>query len=1538
MANQRQYLQVPSNYIPQYNANGYVIGYLDPSTHKYYPVDEQGNAYYEKKSNNGNRNSDKDIAGTSLLPIKGISNALKTKLTRTGIADVPSLLVYGRTVENRKKLAEALNVDRSYVDSWLKQADLWRVPGMTPDIAFLLVQAGVRNVEDLSNLDVKRALPLLYSLGNVQTDFTPPTEEALTDMIIRAGSIVKASSGGASFYQLELSEDDKAPAYLMDQIKIRNASMSQDNFSVIQNGFASLGTLGLSRYRPLPSKIRGQVVCKKGTILAGAPDQLVEISGFLSSGHDSTDTAPAPSSYTDDQGRFELTMPDAYCFKEVVTFRVRTRDNSYSFIKNASDIINLQLDDDNAVELESPFIVDGSHIETKVTARALPSVALMGEGDKIIRLSSDTAPSRIYSYKILNRLVEPKLSRGSNRLGVTAAIDVDRFQDNLKIEPTYVYKMSSLGIGYVLNMHQAWVPDGFALGSLLYSLILAPGEEQKIILREREQSYDIGDEATAADITSESYEVSQTDDEDAAYDYALNQLSNGGSSYSATTKTSSAGASGALGGLLNGISFGLSVGGGWSKTTSSGNSSAYQRNAHNEASSFAQNFQHAIKSASERIAQTKRVSIRAASGDEAEGVTSKIIANNNHSHVMTVQYWEVMRRYKVETTIDGVDMVLFVPLELIDFLPTTFFDGLRYKLDYTLSDYQMSIFNKGILNRRYKVVLKYYDVLHDALPWKYRSGLELMRHYSELPDWKTEDVFNKNGESFHIAVSGNFVEYDRVSVRVYLKGGKGMVEGVPVTCLKAFASVSNEIKYCQTRKELKETLRKLKNEASQTLIFKITLPDNSTVYDLSHMTVENHPEPLTGKLCNDWDRLEGWERKAIQNYNGWLEKNASNNTFLKETYFSTLTRSSINHYKQGLPECFTDPDWSLSERDLMALGETRLKVGFRKYDEESESELRNYKPVSPSAAESIVGVFLPFASVLSNAIEEKTAGPQYNTPDIHLVSSVGSMTSKTTMNFVSYGACLRYRELLRMEETFHHILSDVVRYSQVVWASFSTDERAIMLEKYTIDISQAGTANETIPLLNCVNVMEPLGFYGNCMLFPFTMPEGLSEPLTRALQEDGRLSTSYQTEKDWQDALYNYHTNSFRVPTTVISLPTDGMIGEAVLGETNVSELIDLTRFWNWKDSDSDKDHVSISSKYLKSNDLLDDVTTGGFVKTAEGAVAPTAVKVSDLVSALVAKQTPKFSNMTGQEQLAAIMDKVTASASTGRDKIVESNSKLAQAAMDAAIQQAIIAAPAKAKEEVAAELQKKKEEEERQQKELEDAKNQVDELQKQVDQLQQQLQLQQQNPQQQTDQNTPENQNAADDQNTQSDQNNQTDGGGAQPEAKLQYSVEGISPIAITEKNGSWAAQMAMILSWKQGTLIHPKTMLDNSGDSKLSRKFKNDKKVDFDEIKDFLPKIGMTTEARDLSAEVFVELLSQYGPLLMCLSDTNNSGSDPSLIVVTGIHWENDTYVLEYRTESMTSSKTLSLYWVIEKYKILMSDKKKAGIGLMRLMAKKN
>ena len=59
--------------------------------------------------------SDKDKIGTSLLPIKGISNSLKSRMAYIGLHDIPSLLVYGRTVANRKKLADMLQVNPAYV-------------------------------------------------------------------------------------------------------------------------------------------------------------------------------------------------------------------------------------------------------------------------------------------------------------------------------------------------------------------------------------------------------------------------------------------------------------------------------------------------------------------------------------------------------------------------------------------------------------------------------------------------------------------------------------------------------------------------------------------------------------------------------------------------------------------------------------------------------------------------------------------------------------------------------------------------------------------------------------------------------------------------------------------------------------------------------------------------------------------------------------------------------------------------------------------------------------------------------------------------------------------------------------------------------------------------------------------------------------------------------------------------------------------------------------------------------------------------------
>ena len=67
---------------------------------------------------------------------------------------------------------------------------------------------------------------------------------------------------------------------------------------------------------------------------------------------------------------------------------------------------------------------------------------------------------------------------------------------------------------------------------------------------------------------------------------------------------------------------------------------------------------------------------------------------------MTIQYWEVMRRYRLETCIDGVDLVLFVPMSLIPFLP----EGQRFYLD----NFAHTEFTREHFKTRYDTLLRYF--------------------------------------------------------------------------------------------------------------------------------------------------------------------------------------------------------------------------------------------------------------------------------------------------------------------------------------------------------------------------------------------------------------------------------------------------------------------------------------------------------------------------------------------------------------------------------------------------------------------------------------------------------------------------------------------------------------------------------------------------------------------------------------------------------------------------------------------------------------
>lgn len=882
---------------------------------------------------------------------------------------------------------------------------------------------------------------------------------------------------------------------------------------------------------------------------------------------------------------------------------------------------------------------------TAVKPRALPSVKLMGNGDEAVYLPTDTAPSRMFNYYMIQRLVDPKISKDNQeykRSKLTGAIDVMSFKKNLSENQEKIAIARTLGIGYVLNMHQAWVPDGFSLGNLLYSLVLAPGEEQRIIVREHKESYTVDDRASAIDTINDSYQNSQQDNETAAFSNAVDRYSNAHTDSNYYSSTSSKGSSGL------GFFFGIGV----SSSASSINkgssaSNAYQSDTYDEVSSAAQNFQSSIKTESDRIAMAKRASISIASSDETESVSSKIIANHNHSHVMTVQYWEVMRRYKMETCIEGVELVLFVPLKLINFMPDK--NNVDYKkqgfqkLELNIEDF--SRFTKDNFIYRYGNILQYADILSGSLPVKYHGGLELMRKYAAYPKWKAEDKLASDEKVVELKLSGYFMEFDDVSATLYFNNGKlsvcGEVEEQSYISIHPSMNTRKDVLYAMRKIRNGKSVIKNQNEVSghasvdyyteesvekQEIVFRFYLPSSVSRDDISHIYVKNTVSTWEYHLSQSTVYMEDSEIKAIERYENKL------NDLYKDDDDSKNDIQKIAHYREGLPECYVEPIASFSKSELVELGGIEIK-----------------------AAVNVGGI-----SQTTGANVEEGKITVCNREGITAVCSAYKLgTSPMRIDIASNIPVLGYNEIMQMEETLRHVASDTLHYSQVVWSCLTDNERIMLLEPYTIDLEgnekwgKAGS-NESIniSLLSCVNAKKLLGFYGNCMMLPFTYPEELAEVLGK-------------TAADIQDELYRYHTSNFRVPSTVVSVPTDGMVGEAVLGATNVSEKIDITRFWNWKDSEID--HMEIDQSSLNGNSILSFAQSKSVDAPTVGVAATEHIANSNLLNALLSRPQATFADVLANTDLRELMKTADTNASNGRDNVVKANTDILKTAVTAA-------------------------------------------------------------------------------------------------------------------------------------------------------------------------------------------------------------------------------------------------------------------------------
>ncbi len=1235
---------------------------------------------------------------SNLISIKGISKKMCEYLNRLRIYDAPGLRCRTMTIEQRKILVGKVNefmanapkeqqLTLNQVEMWVRQVEFWRLESISQDTAFMFASAGIRSIFDLAKCDINKLYPVLQSLAGSQLsnheleskdkvngyieeakrlagssvrsvssdlfnignylkldrkidastvntfmqlgiftaadlveNYTPNTitseyhifkriyqklytttppapnhlvqycqaaKEYLNNMTNAEGySVAKAKD-----MTLLAAEDENcieewgySPEYLFTFKSSYSATPTDNNYNIIKQG---LEELVIDECAPLPSVIKGTVLYDDG--IGGSPnngykperDVLVELEGLMVPVVDVAQSMVNPTCVTLENGEFTLVLPEQYNLKTTVTFIFNLYGETHKISYNASQLLaNVSASskggDELTVVMPEPFRLNActvcSRNQLDKGEGALPSVKLMGNDEKSVHLTSDTLPERIFSYSMVCRMTNPDVknerdydseSDESNlaRMKMRSAINISKYRDSgLNIA-------SELGFGYVLNMQQVWIPDGYALGDMLYSLVLAPGEEQRIIVNESTDQYTVEDEGNATDRITDTYSQSQGDYASATFRGAISQMSTADSASSYRSKSSS-GSAGAFLGLFGGTH---------SSASSSGSSSAHasQRDSYNNASNAAQRFQTNIKSSAERVSSTHKQAVRAAKSNEQDAVSSKIVANHNHSHVMTVQYWEIMRRYKIESCINDVNLVLFVPFSLIDFGQSTDLKS------GTASDKVKK------LKDSWKNVVRYYDVLYSELPYQYRRGLNLCRKYYNLETFQLQET-NTRVTQITVRVLGNFTSFDDIKaqgVSMVMKDGKSFRPasiGSSVCQLPLFES-----SFPKTREQVISTLR---------------------------------------------ERF-----LATKNYNGFFDF-----TFLIPENYTDSDVCRIDIRRSCYEYQVTAPQELINSAMLNLLGEIDNLVKDNKKTDKEAVNAKYYGDVMDSLTTQISSREVMQLSELQIFGVGLSSGQSSITFDIGTVSD-----SYISINASCNKTYLRCDELREINIALAHIRDNRVDYSRLVWGSLSTTELALILDNYTIESDDYKTedgkenAGKDIPLLNCIDVMSPIGFYGNSLMFPFCMPKQLAEQIGK-------------TSKEIQNNLYKYHANAFRVPSTSISLPTKGMVGEATLGETNVSEKIDLTRFWNWKDSDID--HLDISSDYMSKNSILtsDNANTMDISAATQG-VAPTAhISTPDLVSALLSRQDPAFKDLSKLVDMGDILKEADKNNAAGRDKALD--------------------------------------------------------------------------------------------------------------------------------------------------------------------------------------------------------------------------------------------------------------------------------------------
>lgn len=997
---------------------------------------------------------------------------------------------------------------------------------------------------------------------------------------------------------------------------------------------------------PLPPRVEGVLLNSDGTpakhvsVTAPAPDY--SESELEGDARLANLRWGVPRDVTDARGAFSLQLPSAPAPAGGLTLRVRGANAATVVRLRRVDVVDARLGslalDRILTPLPTSVLAQLREIQTDILARSEEDVienpeefaapapqVMLGEGDCSRYFRSGSGVIDRFRYGVMIRLIEPQMNRWRplyrvaaandrylpfavpdasdsfwtaagvesavgqlqglgrlvlvNRTPISRPIDVTDFHRQIERSPVDLPKASTLGLGYVVNMRQTWVPAGLSLGDLVYSLPLAPGEQQRIAIQETRQSASEREMEAMSQTERQTFVETEDASALATFQSAFDEAASGGSRMRSRSSTES-GAVTASTGIIGAIFGGGGASAGYSNSSSSGSTSSWQNTSRDFTSASAQEMHSAISRVAAASRRSTRTRIRVASAMERTQVTTRVVTNNNRNHALTMQWWQVLRHYNVSSEVDDVQLVCFVPLELVAFLPA----GHPLALPSTVS--------RASLLARYDMVIRYHDVIRPFF----------RRHPAYAYGLRQLDEFASNPE---MEPASSDVEQDVVDFRLH--GTFMPFEDIYVTAVgRSGARVG--------------PVRLAPQGANQTV-------------NLTPETYESREE-LLGHLKSR--RLTGANTELRASIP--LPRGIGRSDVVR---FDVSRRFTSLSYKLGLP------DFDFTNIFEIAEFVKRQHVSMSASD--LEEELGG--PIVRVATATLPG------NVSFLGSESFAAGSQ--------------MAGVLPIPTVRVAPVLSFADLLRIESMFRHVVRNTVTYSKAVWASLTPEERAILLERFTIGVPAGGVTgpDQEVPLLNCVT-NRILGFFGNAAIMPFAIPPNVAASME-------------VTSRDIQDALLRFHRQAFQPTRSSITLPARGTLGEAILGGCNSSEKIDLTRFWNWHDSPIPQADA-IPPSALEPARVLPTGAGGGGGGGGAGGVGTGSGSTGSIISinspspsgsstglaeALIkgAPDLAKELDMTGLETLQKQISADTASAAAGRKEAIDSVTQIQLQAMKSA-------------------------------------------------------------------------------------------------------------------------------------------------------------------------------------------------------------------------------------------------------------------------------